>query len=57
MVKAALYDLSNNQSLDFPSEEDLVNYVRTEQDRPPARIEIPPEVLEERMRDELGDND
>ncbi len=57
MVKATLYDLSNNQSLEFPREEDLVNYVRAEQGRPPARIEISPEVLEERMRDELGDND
>ncbi len=56
MVKASLYNLGNNQSLEFPSEEDLVNYVCTEQGRPPASIEIPPEVLEERMGDELGDN-
>ncbi len=56
VVKASLYNLGNNQSLEFPNETDLVNYVRAEQGRPPASIEIPPEVLEERMGDELGDN-
>ncbi len=49
-IQANQYEQGSNASLEFPQSEDLVNFTQQgEQEMSPARIEIPREVVEERL--------
>lgn len=47
MVQAKQYSVEANKLLEFPDEEDLINYAEDD-GTVPARIEIPPEIVLER---------
>ncbi len=50
MIRAQQYNLTSYESLVFPKSDDLVNFTQQgEPGVPPAQIEIPREVLEERL--------
>lgn len=54
VVQARQYVPGSNQTLDFPSVGDLVNFTIERNDMFPATIEIPQEVIMERMEEGQG---